>query len=91
MQLDYTAGVLPITKVNATLDALTSLEAVVARTRNTISRDAYEMYNARLMAGLPIGVQVVGQRLEEEKVFAGMRLVERVMKEKGFGYELLAL
>ena len=49
------------------------------------------VYNADVMEGLPLGVQVVGQRLEEEKVLAGMRLVEQVMKERGKGYELLTL
>ena len=41
------------------------------------------------MDGLPVGVQVVGKRLEEEKVLAGMRLVEQVIKKHGDGYELL--
>ena len=41
------------------------------------------------MDGLPVGVQVVGRRLEEEKVLAGMRLVEQVMKKYGNYYGLL--
>ena len=47
------------------------------------------MYDAKEMDGLPVGVQVVGRRLEEEKVLAGMRLVEKVMKERGQGYQLM--
>lgn len=33
-----------------------------------------------LMHGHPIGLQVVGRRLEEEKVLAGMRVVEAVLQ-----------
>lgn len=49
------------------------------------------MYDARAMAGLPVGIQVVGQRLQEEKVLAGMSLVEGVLRKNGLGYELLKL
>ena len=41
------------------------------------------------MHGLPVGVQVVGQRLEEEKVMAGMKIIERLLREGGNAYELL--
>lgn len=44
------------------------------------------MYDAERMDRLPVGVQVVGRRLEEEKVLEGMKLVERVMKESGLPY-----
>lgn len=44
------------------------------------------MYDSGRMDGLPVGVQVVGRRLEEEKVLEGMKLIERVMKERGLQY-----
>ena len=49
------------------------------------------MYDAHAMEGLPVGVQVVGRRLEEEKVLAGMHLVESVMRKRGEGYELMKI
>ncbi|KAG6835791.1 hypothetical protein H0H93_014654, partial [Arthromyces matolae] len=61
--LDYTAGVMPVTHVDASRDKLpTSFKP-----RNSIERSIYKMYNAEDMHGLPVGVQVVGKRLEEEK------------------------
>ncbi|EJD05467.1 amidase signature enzyme [Fomitiporia mediterranea MF3/22] len=84
--LDYTAGVQPITHVSASLDAMTKSTPVAT---NQIAKEAFAMYDARAMDGLPVGVQVVGRRLEEEKVLAGMRLIENIMKENGQGYELL--
>jgi Asp-tRNA(Asn)/Glu-tRNA(Gln) amidotransferase A subunit family amidase len=41
------------------------------------------------MAGLPVAVQVVGRRLEEEKVLAVMERVEDALDKHGGRYELL--
>lgn len=48
-------------------------------------------YNATKMHGLPIGVQVVGKRLEEEKVLGAMERIERLLEARGQKYELLEL
>ncbi len=37
---------------------------------------SYKHYDATAMHGLPVAVQVVGQKLEEEKVFAVMKRIE---------------
>lgn len=84
--LDYTAGVMPITKVSALTDGLSPLDHV--NLTNSIARDAYAQYDATKMDGLPVGVQIVGRRLEEEKVLAGMKLVQRL---SSVPYELLEL
>ncbi|KAI0776365.1 amidase signature domain-containing protein [Irpex lacteus] len=47
------------------------------------------MYDADQMHGLPIGVQIVGRRLEEEKVLEGMKIVERCLRDVGKAYQLL--
>ncbi|TFK91909.1 amidase signature enzyme [Polyporus arcularius HHB13444] len=82
--LDYTAGVLPVTHVDKALDGLHKFTP-----RNTIERDMYKMYDATKMHGLPVGVQVVGKRLEEEKVLEGMKLIESLLKDAGKAYTLL--
>jgi Asp-tRNA(Asn)/Glu-tRNA(Gln) amidotransferase A subunit family amidase len=41
------------------------------------------------MHGLPVGVQVVGQRLEEEKVMQGMKMIETFLRADGLAYKLL--
>ncbi|KAL8735311.1 MAG: hypothetical protein Q9166_000856 [cf. Caloplaca sp. 2 TL-2023] len=85
--LDYTAGVLPITHVDAKLDALPP--SFNPSSLNRVARGAYKHYDAVKMHGLPVGVQVVGQRLQEEKVLAVMERVFEVLEADGKGYELL--
>lgn len=57
--------------------------------QNAVAKSAYDMYDAKAMHGLPVGVQIVGKRLEEEKVMEGMKLVEKVLRERGQAYQLL--
>ena len=86
LQLDYTAGVLPVTHVDKEQDALGPGEF---KPRNAVERDMYKMYDAEKMHGLPVGVQVVGKRLEEEKVLEGMKLIEGLLRDAGKAYTLL--
>jgi Asp-tRNA(Asn)/Glu-tRNA(Gln) amidotransferase A subunit family amidase len=39
------------------------------------------------MHGLPLGVQIVGKRMEEEKVIAGMKVVEQALKDSGVVFD----
>ncbi|KAI0367168.1 amidase signature enzyme [Pilatotrama ljubarskyi] len=84
--LDYSAGVIPVTHVDKELDAL---DIKAFKPRNAIESEMYKMYDAKKMHGLPVGVQVIGKRLEEEKVLEGMKIVEGVLKESGKAYVLL--
>jgi hypothetical protein len=84
-KLDYSAGVLPITHVERSLDGLSP----EFKAKNAIEAGAYEMYDADAMHSLPIGVQVIGQRLQEEKVLEGMKIIEMLLSTEGKGYELL--
>ena len=81
-QLDYSAGVMPVTRVDGMLDKLSR----TFRPRNKIEKDAYAGYDADGMHGMPVGVQIVGRRLEEEKVLEGMKLIEGILKNKGIAY-----
>ncbi|KAG6811185.1 hypothetical protein H0H92_008625 [Tricholoma furcatifolium] len=83
--LDYSAGVLPVTHVNSIVDALPAN----FKPRNGIEKSVYRMYDAQAMEGLPVGVQVVGKRLEEEKVLWGMELIEEALKGDGIAYKPL--
>ncbi|KAF2124553.1 amidase signature enzyme [Dothidotthia symphoricarpi CBS 119687] len=85
--LDYTAGILPVTHVDPALDALPATFSL--KTLNGVARGAYKHYDAAKMAGLPVAVQVVGRRLEEEKVLAVMERLEDALDEQGDRYELL--
>lgn len=83
--LDYAAGVLPVTKVNAKMDKLPKS----FKPSNNIEAGMYKLYDAEAMHGLPVGVQVIGKRLEEEKVLEGMKIVEGLLKKEGRAYELI--
>ncbi|ERS96837.1 hypothetical protein HMPREF1624_07046 [Sporothrix schenckii ATCC 58251] len=85
--LDYTAGVLPVTRVDAKEDALPSDFSL--RKLNGVAQGAMKHYDSVAMHGLPVGVQVVGRRLEEEKVLAAMKRVEDALGDAK--YELLSL
>jgi hypothetical protein len=74
---------MPITHVDSALDKL-PLRALGPR--NKIEKDVYAGYDADDMHGLPVGVQIVGRRLEEEKVLEGMKLIEGLLKSEGIAY-----
>ena len=85
--VDSTVGVLPITKVNKSLDALpddflegsTGSKILEGRTYGSAPR--WEgAYDAEEMDGLPVGVQVVGKPWEEEKVLGMMGILEGLVR-----------
>ena len=59
------------------------------RELNGVAKGAYKLYDANKMHGLPVAVQVVGQRLQEEKVLAIMQRVEDALDKHGGRYKLL--
>jgi Asp-tRNA(Asn)/Glu-tRNA(Gln) amidotransferase A subunit family amidase len=85
--LDYTAGVVPVTHVDPNKDMLPP--SVKVNKMNGVAQGAYKHYDAIRMAGLPVAVQVVGRRLEEEKVLACMEQLEAALDSRGEKYELL--
>ncbi|CAM1504359.1 Fc.00g019500.m01.CDS01 [Cosmosporella sp. VM-42] len=80
--LDYSAGVLPVTHVDKVKDRLPGDFSL--RKLNGVAQGAYKLYDAEAMHGLPVGVQVVGRRLEEEKVLAIMKRVEDALGDDRF-------
>ncbi|KAI0389632.1 amidase [Xylariaceae sp. FL0594] len=80
--LDYTAGCIPITHVDKDLDKLPP--GFNIRKLNGVAQGAYKLYDAQAMHGLPVGIQVVGRRLEEEKVLAIMKRVEEVLGDEKY-------
>jgi len=81
--VDSTVGVLPITRVNASLDrhppdlldGSTGSNILEAR----VHTGPGAAYNADEMDGLPVGVQVVGKAWEEEKVLGVMGVLEALV------------
>lgn len=88
-QLDYTAGNIPVTKVDKKLDALPTdfLTSPEYDAMNNVCKTSYSVYDADSMHGLPVGVQIVGRRLEEEKVLEGMKVIRSALIQKGIVFE----
>ena len=42
-------------------------------------------YDAEAMEGLPVGIQLVGKKWEDEKVIEMMKVVDVALGERGFG------
>ena len=42
-------------------------------------------YDADAMKGLPVGIQLVGKRWEDEKVVEMMKVVDAALGDRGFG------
>lgn len=76
--LDYSAGVLPVTIVESTDRFPPGFKAA-----NKVEKGAYANYDVDKMVGLPVGVQVVGKRLEEEKVIEAMKVVQIGLRDIG--------
>ncbi|KIK90589.1 hypothetical protein PAXRUDRAFT_831564 [Paxillus rubicundulus Ve08.2h10] len=83
--LDYVAGVLPVSFVNKESDSLPKdfMKSEEYKRMGTISKGVYSVYDAEAMHGLPVGVQVVGRRFEEERVLQAMKVVEDALEECG--------
>jgi Asp-tRNA(Asn)/Glu-tRNA(Gln) amidotransferase A subunit family amidase len=85
--LDYSAGIIPVTKVDAKVDGLER----GWKARNGVEVGAYKYYDAVKMEGLPCAVQIVGagRRLMEEEVLGFMEVTEEALREDGVVYEHL--
>ena len=84
LQLDYPSGVLPVTHVDQDLDKLP--QEFDFKNLNGIEMGAYMHYDASKMSGLPIGIQVIGQRFQEEKVLATMEKIEDCLHKRKQGF-----
>ncbi|KAK3676377.1 hypothetical protein LTR78_003653 [Recurvomyces mirabilis] len=79
--LDYTACVLPFGKVDKSVDVSKTAPAVREYVgRNELDRWNWALYDAEKMDGLPLSVQIVGQKLEEEKVLGVANVVEDILR-----------
>ncbi|KAI0646387.1 amidase signature enzyme [Trametes meyenii] len=86
--LDCTAGAMPVSYVDKACDSYGPDYRKEARYlhMSDIARAVHDLYDARTMHGMPVGVQVVGRRFEEEKVIAGMKAIEHAMWKSGKGF-----
>ncbi|KAI6025550.1 amidase signature domain-containing protein [Pisolithus marmoratus] len=89
--IDSPVGVVPVTRVDASLDQLPPNFKPGETGGSTIfekwvfQNGSGTVYNPQEMAGMPVGVQIVGRRWDDEKVLAMMRVVDEALGSRGFG------
>lgn len=88
--LDLPIGCLPVTLVDPAKDAVTeewfqSPGHGSPVLENGIFKGAKALYNPEATKGMPINIQVVGRRWEEEKLLRIMAVVDDALGERGFG------
>jgi len=97
--VDSPVGVVPVTRVDPARDAHgaewadpkasaghgSPMYERMLYTAGMTGRFKKGFYDAAQMAGLPVGVQVVGRQWEDEKALAMMRVVDGALGERGFG------
>lgn len=87
--IDSTAGVLPVTFVDRTLDSVPADFLANTPGSSAMAQDrVYGVggaYDADKMHGLPVGVQVVAGSWEEEKCVKMMRALDEALGERAFG------
>ena len=88
--IDSPVGVIPVTRVDPTRDALTDewtkgpgLGSKIIE--DDLYRGKKPAYNPEAMKGLPVGIQVVGKSWEDEKVIAMMHVVDKALGPRDFG------
>ncbi|KAH9166728.1 amidase [Lactarius sanguifluus] len=87
--VDSPVGVVPVTRVDATRDALSDVWRAAPGNGSKLLEDTLYgpngAYDASAMEGLPVGVQIIGEAWGEEKVLAVMHVVDAALGPRGFG------
>jgi Asp-tRNA(Asn)/Glu-tRNA(Gln) amidotransferase A subunit family amidase len=82
-------GVIPVTRVDSTRDAVSDAwRNAPGNGSKLLEKEIYGpkgAYDPNAMAGLPVGVQIIGQPWGEEKVLATMHVVDAALGPRGFG------
>ena len=88
--VDSPVGCIPVTRVDPSKDEVTKdwFEGP-GHGSKLLEREIFEgkspVYDEKKMANIPVGVQIVGRRWEDEKVIGIMHLVDQALGPRGFG------
>lgn len=78
--VDYPAVVLPAGEVSKELDRAAAEVMATYEPRNALDEWNWKLFDLEAMHGMPVGVQVVARRLEEEKALGAAKIVDSVLK-----------
>lgn len=78
--VDYPAVVLPAGKVSKKLDSVAADTMNSYQPRNALDEWNWNLFDVDTMNGMPIGVQVVARRLQEEKALGAAKIIDDILK-----------
>ncbi|KAF8306772.1 amidase [Clavulina sp. PMI_390] len=84
--LDWSAATIPVLRASPTLDVRTP-EYDAYKPLSTLDERIWKSYEPKKFSGGPVSLQLVGRRLEEEKVLAGCKVAEDALRAEGIKYE----
>ncbi|CAI7583127.1 unnamed protein product [Penicillium pancosmium] len=77
--LDYPALTFPVDRVRADSDQL-PVESYTPR--NPVDEWNWNLYDAEQVDGYPVNLQIIGRKLEEEKVLGAATVIEKIWKSR---------
>ncbi|KAH7101394.1 amidase [Auriculariales sp. MPI-PUGE-AT-0066] len=89
--LDYPVGAIPVLSVDPAIDNISEENLPPQRGEGgMVNRPLYhgqpgtpKVYDTHAMSGLPVGIQVIGQRWDDERVIAVMEVIDVALNNAG--------
>ncbi|KAF2792885.1 acetamidase [Melanomma pulvis-pyrius CBS 109.77] len=78
--VDYPAVVIPAGAVSKDIDSTSAVEIASYQPRNQLDEWNWGNFDLDSMDGMPIGVQLVARRLEEEKVLGAAQVIDTLLR-----------
>ncbi|KAJ4345825.1 uncharacterized protein N0V89_011960 [Didymosphaeria variabile] len=78
--VDYPSVVLPAGEVSIKLDGAAAADMAAYEPRNALDEWNWNLFDLDSMNGMPIGVQIVARRLQEEKALGAAKAVDNILK-----------
>ncbi|KAI4909962.1 hypothetical protein J4E85_011459 [Alternaria conjuncta] len=80
--VDYPAVVLPAGEVSQKLDSEAAKKMGEYEPRNALDEWNWKTFDLDTMDGMPIGIQVVARRLQEEKAIGAATVIDSILKKQ---------
>jgi amidase len=78
--VDYPAVVLPAGKVSKKLDSEAAKDISSYQPRSPLDEWNWNLFDVDTMDGMPIGVQIVARRLQEENVLGAAKAIDDILR-----------
>jgi Asp-tRNA(Asn)/Glu-tRNA(Gln) amidotransferase A subunit family amidase len=78
--VDYPSVVIPAGEVSKELDGAAVADMATYQPRNPLDDWNWSLFDVDTMDGMPIGVQVVARRLQEEKALGAAKAIDDILK-----------